>query len=247
MTLSLAVVCEGPADQRTGCGLADRVFLAKVDWLEEALLEHCRQWRGSNLVEPFLPWKHVPPKARARNIRAHGHFEGQPGAPDAHNARLALLLLYAVEDRPDRIVLLRDDDRQTQRRRGLEQARKSCNIGIPVAIGLAHVNRECWVLAGFEPQDGDERRCLKELRAELGFDPREHAEGLTAKHQWDKQNAKRVLDVLTAGSPDREARCWRETDLEVLATRGPHTGLADYLAEVQQRLLPLFRRGAASS
>ena len=40
MTLSFAVVCEAPADQQTGCGLADRVFLAEVAWLEEEMLPH---------------------------------------------------------------------------------------------------------------------------------------------------------------------------------------------------------------
>jgi hypothetical protein len=240
--LSFAVVCEAPADRRTGCDLADRVFLAEVAWLEEELLDPCREWRGLNPGEPCLFWKHVPALARSRNIKAHSHFEGEPGVADAHAARRALLLLHGAENRPNTVVLLRDDDRQAERRRGLDQARRSCKIGIPIAIGLAHPKRECWVLAGFEPQGDQEGRRLTELTGQLGFDPRTSAERLTATGSGEIRSAKRVLDELTVGVWDRQADCWASTDLRILVTRGRSTGLADYLDEVRDRLAPLFRK-----
>ena len=41
MILSIAVVCEGPADRRTGCDIADRVVCEEVRWIEEEILGHC--------------------------------------------------------------------------------------------------------------------------------------------------------------------------------------------------------------
>jgi hypothetical protein len=223
------------------------VFLAEAAWIEPEMLPHLREWRGLEANEPCLLWKDVPPLARARNIRAHGHFEGEPGAPDAHAARLALLLLHASDRPAHGIVLLRDDDRQAQRRKGMEQARRSSRMGVPVVIGLAHPKRECWVLAGFEPQDDAEKRRLDVSRAELGFDAREHAERLTAKHKDDKRNAQQVLDQLTDGDREREAACWRQTHLDVLKARGENTGLREYLREVKNSLAPLITTGAGSA
>jgi len=247
VTLSLAVVCEASADQQTGCGLADRVFLAEVAWLEEEMLPHCRQWRGLNPQEPCLLWKNVHTLARKHGIRAHGHFDGEPGAPDAHCARLALLLLHTTDHAADAIVLLRDDDRKTGRRKGLEQARSTSRMAVPIVIGLAHPKRECWVLAGFEPRDRAEQRRLTELTKELGFDPRHHAQRLNAKQAGQKRNAKRVLDELTGGEWERQAACWRETDLQRLRARGGNIGLAVYLDAVNDRLVPLISGQAAAS
>ena len=108
-------------------------------------------------------------------------------------------------------------------------------------IGLAHPKRECWVLAGFEPQNQEESQRLEETTTTLGFDPRTAAERLSARRPpSDLRNAKRVLDDLTGGDWDRQADCWRKTDLGTLADRGRSTGLADYLTELRQRLVPLF-------
>ena len=60
------------------------------------------------------------------------------------------------------------------------------------------------------------RALLAEIRQELGFDPRERAEQLTAIHDHDKRSAKRVLRHLVQGDPDREAACWKETSLQLL-------------------------------
>jgi len=240
VTRSFAVVCEAPADQHTGCGLADRVFLAEVAWLEPEILTHSRQWRGLSAGEPHLSWRNVASLARARKIRAHGHFQGEPRAPDAHVARLALLLFHGSGDPVDAVVLLRDDDGQTARRTGLEQARRSSGIGVPIVIGLAHPKRECWVLGGFEPQDRREEDRVDELKKELGFDPRQDADRLNARQSGHKRNAKHVLDRLTERSWERQAECWRQTDLKLLKRRGANTGLATYLGEIEERLLPLL-------
>jgi hypothetical protein len=118
---------------------------------------------------------------------------------------------------------------------------------VPIVIGLAHPKRECWVLAGFEPQDDQESRCLSSVCEQLGFDPRHHAERLTHRGSGELRSAKRVLAELTGGDWQRESECWRTADLEVLAARGSGTGLAEYLAEVRRELLPLFTRPSGSS
>jgi len=245
MTRSLAVVCEARADFETACALADRVLCTEIDWITAEVLEDYRRWRGFQESEPFLTIQHVPALARQKNIRAHGHFDGNPIAPDEHLGRLALLLLYTLRPPPDAVLLIRDDDRQTERRRGLEQARRYAQERLrefkTVVLGLAHPKRECWVLAGFEPRDEEERQLLDTVRQELGFNPCTSAEQLTAKHDRDTRSAKRVLRLLTREDWSRQADCWNEGDLELLRQRGQNTGLADYLEELRSRLIALFR------
>jgi hypothetical protein len=100
--------------------------------------------------------------------------------------------------------------------------------------------RETWVLAGFESKTDEERDRLRQLRKELGFDPCEQSPALAASHEHDKRSPKRAVRELTKGNLDREASCWRDSALEVLKLRGKNNGLADYLAEIKTRLVPLF-------
>lgn len=128
---------------------------------------------------------------------------------------------------------------------GLEQARGWARGHLPalgpVLIGLAHNNRECWVLAGFEPRDDPEREQLSAVCEELKFDPCQEAHRLTARHEHQARSAKRVLALLTRDSWERQADCWRTTALSTLERRGQTTGLADYLRELREYLVPLFR------
>jgi hypothetical protein len=240
VALSFAVVCESPADRETACDLADRVFCEGDDWIEEGLLDHLRQWRGWHSYHHCLCWKEVPALAREHNIKPHGHFDGKPGAPDAHVARQALLLLNRGKPRPHGVILIRDTDNQTARRQGLEQARDATQIRLPIVIGLAHTKRECWVLAGFEPRNEKEAYRLQELEKELGFNPCTHAEKLTATDEQAKRSAKRVLQELCGKDRDRECTCWRQTDLARLEERGQNTGLGAYLQEIRERIRPLL-------
>lgn len=238
------MVCEAAADQRTGCALADRVLCHAIPWLEPELLDSVRTWRGYAPATRFVAWKQVPALARERGLKAHGQFGGAPGLPDARAARYALLLAHALEPRPQGIVLLRDLDDQPERRGGLEQARTDFEARVPdpivVVIGAANTKRECWVLAAFEPRSDAERDALTALRQELGFDPTAEPEQLTAKHADALRSAKRVLRALLGDDPVREAACL-EAGLELLMERGEHCGLADYLGEVRDRLVPVVR------
>jgi hypothetical protein len=246
MAVSIAVVCEADPDRRIACGLADRLILEEAHWITAEVIAGYREYRGYERSTSFLRWSGVKSLAAERRIRSHGHFSGSPGAPDALAARRALLLLKTAPAPPDAVLLIRDDDRQSQRRTGLEQARNEAasNWTIPVVIGLAHISRECWVLTGFTPSNDEECSRLDELKRELGFDPARHASRLDAKPETAKQNAKRVLRLLIPNSREREEQCWLATDLKLLAERGQEVGLTDYLNELRDRLLQAF--GAAS-
>jgi|tagenome__1003787_1003787.scaffolds.fasta_scaffold20933549_2 hypothetical protein len=238
---TFAVVCEAPADLRLVADLADRVFCHEVEWIDPESLDLHRLWRGLELKDNHLEWHWVRRVAKEHHLGGpHGHFKEKPGTLDAAMARKALLLLADVRNPPDAVVLVRDTDGWEERRRGLTQARDVKPWPFEIVLAVAHTKRECWVLAGFDPCSESEEKALAELRQELGFDPRVRAEELTAAAPNAPRNAKRVLDRLLSGNQDREQECWAACDLETLAERGRLTGLADYLEEVRERLVPLF-------
>jgi hypothetical protein len=232
------VVCEARADRDTACGLADRVLLEEVSWLEPEMLDSSRQWTGLR-SEPFLEWKRAREEARRVGLKVFGQFNGESGQPDALMARRALLLFAAADRCPKAVLLIRDGDAQRDRA-GLEQARNDRRWPFEVIIGLAAPKRECWVLAGFEPRNADEAERLRVERQRLSFDPVRDAHQLTAREHGAKKDAKVALDALTQGDKERERACLEETPLAVLEERGGKTGLAEYLKEVRERLVPIL-------
>lgn len=234
------VVCEAKADFVISTELADRVFCDRIDWIEAEMIDAYRQYEGRDQDQHFLTWFDVKSLARETGIRVRGFIEGQPPELDAQQAQKAIRIIDVKWPEFAGILLIRDDDGQTNRRRGLEQARSESSRSQKIVIGLAHTKRECWVLAGFEPNDDDESARLANVRQKLGFDPRLHAHRLTAKHDPDTRSAKAVLAKLVEGHHDREATCWRNTSLEILRERGRKTGLAQYLEEVETRLVPIL-------
>lgn len=144
------------------------------------------------------------------------------------------------------VLLIRDLDNQPERRNGLEQARGDFqNDDLQIVIGVADPKREAWVLNGFISQNEGEHKICQEIHQEIGFDPCLEAQRLHgSSRRGDEQrrrDAKVVLEYLTQGNYEREKSCWCDTPLEILMERGQHTGLADYIAEVRERLLPILR------
>jgi hypothetical protein len=236
---SLVVVCEAVGDHRVASGLADRVLCGEVDWIDTESLDLHRRWQGLDAGSSHIEWRRVRSLAKQYGLKVWGKFSGESGAPDAKAARLVLQLLLATDNLPDAVLLIRDSDGDEERHIGLEQARSERHWPFPIAIGLAHVNRECWVLAGFEPQGEDEQRTLADLEKELGFDPRSRSHALRGK-PGEPRHAKLVLQRLVGNDKDREEACWTGCALETLKARGAETGLADYLDEVRSRIVPLF-------
>lgn len=242
MTLRLAVVHEADADFTTAAQLADRVLIESFpDWVDEETLDYYREWIAESVGGWRLTWKGVKKLADEAGVRAYGHFDGEAGEADAKAARRAILYLMASIPDLDGIVLMRDQDDQPERMVGLEQARNSNPGTIPIVIGLAVVEREAWVISGFDPQDEEEEERLNTERRALGFDPRHRSHELTAgKDDQAPRSPKRVLRQFSCDDRDREQHCWMHTPLDVLRERGGENGLAAFLDEIQTQLARLI-------
>lgn len=236
MIATWVVICEAMADCQVACDLADRVLLEECDWIEHSFLQNYRLYVGLGDGEPFTPWRTVPELARKANIRVHGSFDGERAKMEAKAVRQAILL--AIRRSPSGVFLIRDTDGQVDKLQGFHQGRHEMRL--PVVVGLAHPNREAWVLAGFEPECQAEIDMLATLRRELGVDPTTNSHTLTAKGDQGKRHAKGVLRRLTNEKSEREQRCWQHTSLATLESRGARNGLANYLSELRERFAPTF-------
>jgi hypothetical protein len=236
MSKQFFVVSEARADFITATELADRVLLAEIAWLDDALIDSQRQWVGEDSPGVHLAWATMSHRAREIGIRAQGHFNGKPGLPDALAARRAILYILKKFDEVDAIVLVRDADDQNERRDGLEQARAADRSGKTIIIGVAFSKRECWIICGFDPIDDEERRLLDSERQRLGGDPCLRSHNLTAKSEIADHSAKRVLKVLSRDNWERQRTCWKTTSLHVLRERGADNGLTAYLEEIKVHL-----------
>lgn len=236
------LVCEGSTDEFTACALADRVLLDHVEWLEPEILGSIRRWRGEAPGETFLKWSSVKDRAVKAGLKVFGPFGDKPNAPDALTARKALLLFAGLKERPAAVLLIRDSDGDPERKdgEGLKQARDPRPWPFQVIIGVAHPKQEAWVLAGFQPRSSEESKRLQALRERLSVDPLLKAHTLDAREHGAKTDIKRALKELTQGDSDRERQCLSETGLEVLEQRGADNGLAAYLSEVRERLVPVL-------
>jgi hypothetical protein len=237
----LGVVCEARADRDTACALADRVLVDAIDWLEPEMLDAQRQWRGLTPEEPFLKWASVHGEASRGELKGfYGLFQGGPGAPDALVARKALMLFARAQRAPSAVVLVRDSDNDSQRRLGLEQARRDKPWPFEVLIGMAESKRECWVLAGFKPKNQDEEKRLRQVKERLSFHPIREVHRLTAREHGAKTDAKRALQELTLDDAERERECLEEMPLAELESQGAKTGLPEFMVEVRERLVPVL-------
>lgn len=247
MSQRFAVVHEAVADFQTATELADRVILEAFDWLEVEQIDHQREW-VEEVPADRLTWKAIPRLARELNLRAHGHFDGQPGEPDATAARRAIRYLCATIPDLNAIILIRDQDDQPERRIGLEQARSEYHGETKIVVGLAVVEREAWVLSGFDPGNEAEQARLDAERQTLQFDPLSRSHELTAgKDDKATRSPKRVLRHLSGDDRERERRCWMETPLDRLYERGGQNGLSAFLLEVQHKLATLIGHVAKDS
>jgi len=247
MSQTICVVHEANADFVIATELADRVLIESIDWFEPELLEHQRTWVQFNQAGERLTWGRLKQLSKTANFEVGGFFNGSPGFADAVAARRAVLYLKTVYPNVSAILLIRDQDSQPERRIGLEQARNE-HPSLTILIGLAVIEREAWVLAGFVPQDDAEQAMLDAERQTLGFLPHVKSHWLTAgKDDNAKLSPKRVLKALTGGNPQRERPSWTTTPLNLLRERGTDNGLSQFLDEVHTRLAPLYDPAATSN
>ena len=241
MSKKFFVVSEARADFITATELADRVFLAEIAWLDDALIESQREWIGEDLAGYHLAWASISHRARDIGIQVRGHFNGEAALPDARAARRAILYVLRRFDDVDGIVLIRDLDDQQERKQGLEQARTASTSVTKIVIGVANCEREAWVISGFDPEDDAEKQLLGEEQQKLGANPCHRSHELTAgKSDIALRSPKRVLKVLTGDNWERQRRCWTATSLQVLRERGTENGLTEYLDEIKVHLTPVI-------
>lgn len=245
------VIVEGSSDAPTATELAERILIEEVDWLDSSLLPSMFVWSGLQQGTNRSYWQNLKNDAGNLGLRIP-RFRGQPlwggQKPDQKMARKVLYLVGRLQkQRPIRAVLLiRDIDNKQERRAGLEQARADHENSSPeleIVIGTADRNREAWVLNGFVTQNEQEQSILRDYQEQLMFDPCREAERLraTSREMPERvRNVKIAVEELTCSDKEREAMCWRETDLNILRERGVKTGLTAYLEEIEERLLPLL-------
>ncbi|MDI1434001.1 hypothetical protein [Polyangium sorediatum] len=234
----LGLVVEGPSDARTVPEIVDRVLVHGLPAQAEDL-DGLRAFRGLDAGTPFLAWRDVDRASRQRRVPPrHGRFGGESAIEDARTAVLALRCFVAEDPQPAAVLLVRDSDgKPAERMRGLEQARKDGDWPFEVVLGVAHTMRECWVIAAFKAQNKEEQQALAKLRKELGFDPTLRSAELDATNDTAKKSPKRVLSCLTDDA-EREASGFQDTDIEHLRKVGARNGLAAFLDELGQRLVP---------
>lgn len=233
MTLVIGLCCEDHGHFRTATCLVDRT-LAEELGLDDATVAHRRTWAG---YDPG-PWsKYSPDHARRlRPARRHGHIGGRPQEPEAAMWRNVLLLFVDAKPRPDVVILARDLDGEPRRLRGFHQVRDHLPWPFPVLLAAAEPEVEGWVVCGFEPADPTETQALLAVRRDLGFDPRLESHRLTSHPNAAKTDAKRVLARLLGDA--QWDTCLR--DRVRLRERGAANGLAEFLAQIDQHIVPLF-------
>ncbi|ATB44995.1 hypothetical protein [Corallococcus macrosporus] len=242
-SFAFGVVCEARADQLTACMIANRVIDEHVDWVAPEFRDTFYRWRGVSASpdDRFVRWQKVREESALRGIKPiFGRFGGESGKPDALMTRQALLLFASLDSRPDAVVLVRDSDGDPSRRDGLEQARSTHAWPFKVVIALAEPKREAWVLSGFEPQNPDESARHQRLKARLSIDPLVRSHELDAREHGAKTDIKRALTELTQDDWNREQQCIEESPLELLKQRGERNGLAAFMKEIREHLVPIF-------
>ncbi|MDY6939899.1 MAG: hypothetical protein SWY16_19875 [Cyanobacteriota bacterium] len=247
------VIVESNADARTATELAERILVENVDWLERENVKYLFRWSGLQENTSNSCWKDI--NKILNNFKQNSKFRppkflGDRREPLKADAAISIKILNLVrflqkERAIKAVLLIRDLDNQPERRDGLEQARMQDFDRKPkleVILGTANRMREAWVLNGFIPANPQEEQLLAKIKQQLTFDPCTESDKLrsTSRENRDRwRNPKVIVEALTGQEMERERQCWEETRLAILRERGVKTGLADYIGEIEERLIPL--------
>lgn len=234
------VFCEARGDAEVAQLLADRVLCDGIEWVD-GVVEHVRRWGGERHLAGdadgwFVKWTRLKDW---KGPQVHGCYGGANKGEWAQ-ARKALVFTAIEHPEAKAVILVRDDDGKG-RRADYETARAEVS-GLAVVIAVPVPEREAWCIAAFEPADPTEGERLAAETARLSQDPRQVAHTLNPKRESHPRSTKRVLDNLTADDRARELADLRTLPLATLVTRGEAVGLAAYIDDLRERLLPLFAR-----
>jgi len=252
--IEFCVIVEDGADAQIAACLAERVLVEKIEWLDRSHLPYMFKWGGLVENTQYSRWRDIDKiiesfKPLGLRTKILGHVKGRPLKADGARSMKVLQVIGFLQHKMDRqikaVLFIRDLDKQPERRAGMEQAREEkadLQPSLQIIIGTADRVREAWVLNGYMPLTPEENRLLNEITERLSFDPCAEAHRLRSDSFLEPdrlRNPKIVVEMLTGGDYSREQQCWEETSLEILRSKGEHTGLTDYLSEVEQRLIPL--------
>jgi hypothetical protein len=247
------VIVESRADAMTATKLAERVIIDRVDWIDSDNIEYFVKWTGLEAETRFSCWKdtgkiienYKEAGVRVPRFLSRSRRTDSSKADEAATMKILHLVRALSRNRDIKaVIFIRDLDCQPERRQGIEGAREEhVNVKPPLAIvvGTAERTREAWVLNGFIPMSIAEEKNLADLKTQLTFDPCDNAHKLRSNSfaEADRdRNPKVVLDILTNENWERQSQCWEETELDILRSRGEHTGLTNYLKEIEHRLIP---------
>jgi hypothetical protein len=253
--IEFVVIVESGADARTATKLAERVLKEKFDWLDDDILQHCFQWNGLEEGTEFSCWRDIikiiddaKSQIKYKPSRFIGHSKGVPLKADgAASIKVLNLVRFLQRIRQIKaVIFIRDLDNQPERKEGIKQARSEHINKTPkleIIIGAADPKREAWVLNGFIPSNQQEEQILEEIKNKLSFDPCIESHRLRATSEKEPErirNVKVVVEQLTGNDMEREKLCWEKTKLKHLRERGVHTGLTDYICEVEERLAAII-------
>ncbi len=240
----IGVACEDNGHFVVASQLIDAALVSQYTWIGSRLDKY-RNWRG--LAHEKSWYKYNPDDAKdlrpriidGKRLPKHGHIAGVPLKPEAGMWRNVLELFCHCEPRPDVVVLARDLDGSPGRRDGMEQVVSGISWPFKIAIATAQPEIEAWIVSGFVPGDPVEKKRLTELHRKLSFDPTTQSERLTSRPNDKATDAKRVLSDLCGDDPERQEKCL--TDRALLRQRGVANGLAAFLAEIDQHIVPALR------
>ena len=247
-SIQFGIVAEAASDARRGRMLVDRAIREAEptqSFLDGLDVDLFRRWVGLFDDEDFLDIHDVPSLAREHRLTSLGHFSDEKAAKDAHLVRKTLMLFKRLRREIHALVILRDTDGlQEQTEQGFEQAITRTAVPFPVLRGLPHEAMESWLLAGYQPANGQEQQVLDEIRQDLGYWPNREPHRLSHKKHVKHSAKTAVWDKLCDASSDTlvrlEERCLVESDRHTLEKNGKAAGLTGFLEVIKDDLVPLI-------
>ncbi len=240
-SMLIGIACEDNGHFSVASHLIDAALVSQHTWIGSHI-DRYRSWRGLTDDRPW--YKYSPDDASDlrpivigdQTIKPSGHIAGVPLKTEAGMWRRVLMLFCHCEPRPDVVVLARDLDGSPRRRDGMEQVVSAFQWPFKIAIATAQPEIEAWIVSGFVPRDPIEKKRLKDLSGRLSFDPTTKSERLTSRPNDADTDAKRVLSELCGDDPQRQEECLADPTL--LRQHGVANGLAAFLAEIDQHIVP---------
>lgn len=255
MELRILLCAEDILNATLARDICDRVVAerANEEWLRElwspAHIESQRYWTG---LDDDTWWSDRPRcerEADLLDISANIRIK-ETGRKKAFHGVAGLAFRTTKmaawrQPRPDILVLAGDTDGQEDLDRLRKAGVAGANESLPVLVAEPIREAEAWIVAGFEPHNEAERDRLKQVQKELGFDPTSQPERMMSTITGDKRDSKRICKFLLgidhiSPNAKRAKICWLDTPLETLIQRGERTGLADYIRQIEQVLLPML-------